>query len=202
MTERQAMDGVGNWLLLMPQISVASSKLRVMLGRRLQGIGALQFQTNLWILPYSAEHEKVIANMLADLKEQGGSGLVFRSQVGSDEMHQSLIVHFQSIQHNEYATFICSCQEFLTAVEQQVLNDNWNFDVLEEIERSLQKLNNRLARLQQRDFFPDDQSETARTMHARCSQALYEFAISVYTYHDISVNAEEAKNTIEHGEGR
>ncbi|GCE09674.1 Chromate resistance protein ChrB [Dictyobacter aurantiacus] len=117
-------------------------------------------------------------------------------------MQQSLIAQFQSIQHSEYATFMRSCQEFLTAVEQQVLNDNWSFDVLEEIERSLQKLSNRLTRLQQRDFFPDDQSEAARTMHARCSQALYEFAISVYTYHDITVNAEDAKNIVEHGEGR
>ncbi|GCE09675.1 hypothetical protein [Dictyobacter aurantiacus] len=76
------MDGVGNWLLFMPQISVASSKLRVMLGRRLQGIGALQAQTNLWLLPYSAEHEKVITNMLADLKEQGGAAFFFAPRLG------------------------------------------------------------------------------------------------------------------------
>lgn len=139
--------------------------------------------------------------MLAELEKQGGSGFFFRSQVGKNEMQQDLIAHFQSIQHKEYITFMHSCQEFLTVIEQQALNDNWSFDVLEANERSLQQLTDRLFKLQQRDFFPDTQSADAKAIYAHCSQALYEFAISVYTYHDVSVPSEQT-STIENSESQ
>ncbi|GCE23877.1 Chromate resistance protein ChrB [Dictyobacter kobayashii] len=194
------MDSTEEWLLFIPQVSAASSKLRAMFARRLQGIGAVQLQTNLWLLPYTPEHEKLIITIITELERYGGSGFFFRSQAGKSEMQQRLIVHFQILQHQEYMTFMRSCQEFLTRIEQPALNNDWSFDILEENERALHKLTTWLPKLQRRDFFPDEHSAQARTLYEQCSQALYELAITVYTYHnthaspDQTTTSEKAEN--------
>ncbi|GER90324.1 hypothetical protein KDW_44860 [Dictyobacter vulcani] len=69
-------------------------------------------------------------------------------------------------------------------IEQHILAQSWLFADLEASERALQRLTTWLPKIQERDFFPSTETEATQAIYAQCSQALYEFAIAIYTYND------------------
>ncbi|GCE30821.1 hypothetical protein KDA_63050 [Dictyobacter alpinus] len=177
------------WLVFITQIPLAANKLRMSLTRRLSSKGALQTQNNLWMLPYTIELENFIVAMITDIEQHGGSASFFISRAGNTSIERKLIKQFQAQVHQEYEIFRQNCQGFLDKIEQDSQAQTWLFTDLEANERALHRLTAWLPKIRSRDFFPSADTEATQTIYAQCSQALYEFAITVYTYNDPTVSA-------------
>ncbi|MFQ5436792.1 MAG: Chromate resistance protein ChrB, partial [Anaerolineae bacterium] len=65
------------WILFNSQLPASPSSPRVMVWRRMRAAGAVSLQNGVWILPYAPERAAQAAELLAYVKEQGGSGQVF-----------------------------------------------------------------------------------------------------------------------------
>jgi hypothetical protein len=156
----------------------------LMIRRRLQNTGALQFQKDLWLLPHTLEQEKFLTKIIADIERRQGTGYFFISQAGDATQQQHLISSFQAERQQEYREFIIYGQNFLQALAQDILTQQWTFAQLEAHERTLHQLTTRLRGIQRRDFFPDANAHTAQDVFDQCDQTVYEFAITVYTYYE------------------
>lgn len=154
-----------------------------MVRRRLQGIGALQIQHNSWILPYTSEHEQFLNKISIDLTRQHYVGQITRWQADNDTQQYDLINKFQSARQQEYAEFVDQEQQLSQALAHDMQTEQWTFEKLEAHEHSLHKLTVKQRSIQQRDFFSAPSSLTANDLLEKCSQAVYEFALMVYTYY-------------------
>jgi hypothetical protein len=154
-----------------------------MIRRRLQGVGALQLQDEHWILPYTSEHEQFLGRINADLARQQGSGHVSIWQADNDTQQHDLMHKFQVERQQEYDDFIDQEQQILQALAHDMHTEQWTFAKLEAHEHALHKLSVRLRSMRQRDFFPASNSLTATNLLEQCDQAVYEFALMVYTYY-------------------
>ena len=56
---------------------------------------------------------------------------------------------------------------------------------MEESEQDLEKLTRWLAKIQARDFFPDDRSQQSAALMARCRSALDSFSQAVYAAEEV-----------------
>lgn len=153
-----------------------------MVQRRLQGMGALQLQSNRWILPYTSEHEQFLNKISADLVRQHNSGHFHLWQADNDIQQHDLIDKFQSERQQEYAELANQEQQFLQTLAHDMQAEQWTFEKLEAHEHSLHKLSVRLRSIQQRDFFPPSDKLATVDLFERCDQTVYEFALTVYTH--------------------
>lgn len=153
--------------------------------RRLEGIGALQLQHDRWILPYTSEHEQFLSKISTDLARQQNSGYISLWQAANDVQQHNLIHKFQDERQQEYNELKNQEHQFLQALAQDICTEQWTFDKLEIHEHTLHKLLVRLRSIQQRDFFHTQYEIENLNLFDQCDQLLYDFAITVYTYHNI-----------------
>lgn len=168
------------WLIFFPQTPATPSSLRVLVWRRLQQAGAVNLQSGAWILPKIAEQEQVLATLLTELEQQGGSGFFLEAKAPSDAIQAILIERFQQERAKEYQEFGDRCQEFLAEIEKETRAHKFTFAELEENEQDLLKLIRWLRKIQSRDFFPSAASREAATHLAACRQTLERFTTRVY----------------------
>ena len=150
--------------------------------RRLQGAGALQIQQDRWLLPSAPEHEHFLNKISSDLARQHATGHFSLWQAESETQQRDLIHRFQLERQQEYDELINQEQQFLQAMTHDMQTKQWTFAKLEAHEQTLHKLSIKLRSIQQRAFFSALNHLQATNLCEQCDQAVYEFAIMVYTY--------------------
>lgn len=172
-------DEAKRWLMFLAQLPASPSSARVTLWRRLRSAGATGFMTGAWVLPARDEHGALFRHLAETVRGQGGLAAVFSAQAidGGDE---PVIERFRVDRAREYAEFEERGQALLDEIEMERRREKFTFAELEEIEDELQKLTAWLAKIEARDFFPDDRREAARGMLAACEAAQAGFAECVY----------------------
>jgi hypothetical protein len=153
-----------------------------MIRRRLQGIGALQLNNDRWLLPHTSEHEQFLSRISTDLIRQHGSGHFSLWQADNDRQEHDFIHKFQVERQQEYTEFLKQEQLFLQALAHDIKAKQWTFAKLEAHEHSLHKLSIKQRSIRQRDFFPASNSLATTDLLEQCDQAVYEFALMVYTH--------------------
>jgi len=165
----------------------------VLVWRRLQQAGAINLQGGAWMLPHTSEQEQILGALLAEMEQQGGSGIFLEARAPTEVIRAGLIERFQGERAKEYHEFGERCQEFLQEVEKETRAHKFTFAELEENEQDLLKLIRWLRKIQQRDFFPGSSSRDAQESIAHCRQALQAFTATVYEQEGLpSPNQEDA----------
>ncbi len=164
------------WLLFLPQVSAASSRLRVQIWRHLRAAGAISLQNGVWVLPQTDAHAQFLREEMADIVGQGGTALIFVAS----PVEVDLPERFRVERDREYAEVIERCQALLDELAHETEGEKFTFAELEENEQGLQRLTSWLGKVRARDFFGGHQADDAAAMLTRCEAALHTFAQAVY----------------------
>ncbi len=167
--------------LFLAQLPASPSSGRVALWRRLRGRGASGVLWA-WVLPRTDEHGVFLAELADMVRGQGGTAVVFVTGAMSSAEKQNLVARFQADRSREYGEFAERCREFLVEIERETQRRKFTFAELEEIEDDFDKLSAWLGKIQARDFFPSEQTQTASGMLKDCGAALQFFVGAVYTF--------------------
>jgi hypothetical protein len=167
------------WVMLLAQLPAAPSSARVALWRRLRNAGAGSLLNGAWALPVSEEHAALLQPLATTVRGQGGHATVFTATF-ADGDDAAVIERFRADRKREYAEFEDRGQALLDEIDKERRLEKFTFAELEEIEDDLHKLTAWLAKIEARDFFPDERREGARKALKACEVAQSRFAQDVY----------------------
>src|ERR1700753_2864883 len=163
-----AGDGPSGWLLLLTQLPAAASGPRVALWRRLRAAGATAMVTSAWALPDTAPHAELLGQLRDGLLRQGGTGFVLSIPASAPDLNEAIVARFRADRGREYDEFAERCAALLDEMGKEGEAGKYTFAELEESEQDLEKLARWLAKIQARDFFPDERAATAAASPGSC----------------------------------
>jgi len=184
-----SMDADGcpsSWLLLLTQLPSSASSPRVALWRRLRAAGATTLVTSVWVLPGTGPHAELLEQLRDGLLRHGGTGFVLSIPASAPDMNEAIVSSFQADRGREYDEFAERCTALLDEIGKEGKAGKYTFAELEESEQDLEKLVRWLAKIQARDFFPDERGQEAAAMMARCQTAVEAFSQSVYATEEVT----------------
>jgi hypothetical protein len=173
------------WLLLLAQFPKAPSSARVRLWRRLRGAGATTIVNSAWVLPETEPHAEFLAQLRDGVARQGGTVFVLSVPVSSPEVNETIMARFRADRALEYDEFAERCTALLDEIAKETRAGKHTFAEMEENEQDLEKLVRWLAKIRERDFFPDERGQQAAAMLARCRSATKAFSRAVYAAEDV-----------------
>jgi Protein ChrB, N-terminal len=168
------------WLVFLSQLPSSPSSPRVTLWRRLRTVGATGMLNGAWVLPHTPAHAQFFEQLQEMVLRNGGSGFVLAVPESSPEMDEAIVQRFRVDRGREYDEFMERCEAFLKEIGKESRAGKFTFAELEEAEQDLKKLARWLAKIQKRDFFPDDRWSQATDTVERCRDALARFSTAVY----------------------
>jgi hypothetical protein len=168
------------WLLLLVQLPSTPSSVRVALWRRLRAAGATTMVNSAWLLPDTVPHAELFEQLRQNIIRQRGSGYVLNVPSLPAEVYETVVQLFRADRAREYDEFAERCTALLDEIGKETRAEKYTFAELEESEQDLEKLTRWLAKIQARDFFPDERGQQAAALMARCRSALNGFSQAVY----------------------
>ncbi|HTU73013.1 MAG TPA: Chromate resistance protein ChrB [Trebonia sp.] len=175
------VDGCGSgWLVLLSQLPRTPSSVRVATWRRLRAAGAAMLVSSAWVLPDTAAHADLFSQLRDGIARQGGTGFVLRVPDSAPQMNEAIVDRFRADRRQEYDEFAERCAALLDEVAREAQAGKHTFAEMEETEQDLEKLARWLAKIQARDFFPDERKDQSSALMKRCRTALEAFSLSVY----------------------
>lgn len=180
------------WLLLLARLPSTPSSARVALWRRLRAIGATTMVTSAWVLPDTAPHARFFEDLREKISRQGGTGFLLTVPGSAAEVDETIVRSFRADRAREYDEFGERCAALLEEIGRESRAEKYTFAEMEESEQDLEKLARWLAKIQARDFFPDEHRRQAAVMMARCRSALNAFSQAVYIAEGVQEAAEDA----------
>jgi hypothetical protein len=175
-----------SWLLLLTQLPSSASSPRVALWRRLRAAGATTMVTSVWVLPETGPHTELLEKLRTGLLRQGGIGFVLSIPASAPDVNEAIVSSFRADRGREYDEFAERCAALLDEIGKEGKAGKYTFAELEESEQDLEKLVRWLAKIQARDFFPDERGQQAVAMLARCQTAVEAFSQSVYAAEEVT----------------
>jgi len=176
------------WLLLLAQLPKSPSSARVALWRRLRAAGATTMINSAWVLPDTAPHAELLWQLRDGVLRQGGTVFVLSIPVASPEVTEAIVARFRADRGREYDEFAERCSALLDEIGREGKAGKYTFAEMEEGEQDLEKLVRWLAKIQARDFFPDERGEESAAMLARCRTAVEAFSQAVYAAENVTAS--------------
>lgn len=168
------------WLLLLAQLPRTPSSARVALWRRLRAAGATTMINSAWVLPETVSHAELLRRLRDEVLRQGGTAFVLSISASSPEVDEAITARFRADRGREYDEFAERGTALLDEIAKETRAQKYTFAEMEENEQDLEKLVRWLAKIQARDFFPDERGQQSAAMLARCRSAVTAFARAVY----------------------
>jgi hypothetical protein len=176
-----ADDRASSWLLFLTQLPKSPSSARVALWRRLRAAGATTLVNSSWVLPETAPHAELLEQLRDGIVRQGGTAFVLSVSVSRPEVNDAILAGFRADRGREYDEFAERCTALIDEMGKEGKAGKYIFAEMEENEQDLEKLVRWLAKIQARDFFPDERARQSAALLARCRNALEKFSQAVYT---------------------
>jgi hypothetical protein len=174
-----ADDCTSGWLLLLAQLPRTPSSARVALWRRLRAAGATTMINSAWVLPETPSHGELLSQLQDGVVQRGGTAFVLRVPAAA-EADETIVAHFRADRAREYDEFAERCTALLDEIGRETGAGKYTFAEMEEDEQDLEKLARWLAKIQARDFFPEERGQQAAAMLVRCRSAVESFSQAVY----------------------
>jgi len=168
------------WLLLLSQLPSRPSSARVALWRRMRGAGATPVVNGAWVLPGAKPHAEFFERSREISVEQGGIGFVLNFSASSEQTSDEIVRLFQADRAKEYDEFAERCAALLKEIGRESDAEKFTFAEMEESEQDLEKLARWLAKIQARDFFPDERGPASVALLENCRSVLDTFSRAVY----------------------
>jgi hypothetical protein len=178
-----------SWLVLLIQLPSKPSSARVALWRRMRAAGATPVVNGAWMLPSTSAHDSFFEQSREGVVRRGGTGFVLRVSGSSPEPDESIVRLFQSDRAREYDEFAERCAAFLNEINRESTAEKYTFAEMEESEQDLKKLARWLAKIQARDFFPNEHRDQSVARLAQCRRALRDFSQAVYKVEGVQESA-------------
>jgi len=179
------------WLLLLAQLPKTPSSARVTLWRRLRAAGATTLVNSSWVLPASQAHNELLGQLQDGVIRQGGTAFVLQVPDPQPEVHKLIVSRLQADRGREYDEFAERSTALLAEIGKESGVEKYTFAELEESEHDLEKLARWLAKIQARDFFPDERAQSAVDAMARCQSAVESFAQAVYAAEGVTGSGQQ-----------
>jgi hypothetical protein len=168
------------------------SSPRVALWRRLRAIGAAGVSNGAWVLPHTVPHVAFFEQLHETVRKQGGSGLVLTVSVSSPDTDATIVGRFRADRGREYNEVAERGTAFLAEIDKETRAGKFTFAELEENEQDLEKLAHWLAKIQARDFFPDERWPQSIELLERCRKVLEGFSRAVYEAEEVQAPPDSA----------
>ncbi len=180
------------WLLLLAQLPSTPSSSRVTLWRRLRAAGATTMVNGAWVLPETAHHAEFLQQLSEGIVRQGGTVFVLSTSISSAEVNETIVGRFRADRGREYDEFAERCTALLDEIDKETRAGKHTFAEMEENEQDLEKLVRWLAKIQSRDFFPDERRQQSAAIMDQCRNAVEAFTQAVYAAEGIQEIADSA----------
>jgi hypothetical protein len=172
--------GAGGWLLLLAQLPGTPSSARVALWRRLRAAGATTMINSAWVLPETEPQAEFLGQLREGILRQGGTAFVLTVSIPSPEVNETIKARFRADRGREYDEFAERCTALLDEIGKETGAGKYTFAEMEESEQDAEKLVRWLAKIRERDFFPDERGQQSAELLARCRGAVDAFSQAVY----------------------
>jgi hypothetical protein len=146
--------------------------------RKLKGLGSIYLQNSSAALPASAQAERSLRSIRAEIGEMGGVAYLFDAKLLAGQTQ--LVSDFNAARDNEYEEIIDRCEDFLRQVSKEWDANHFTYAELEENDVDLVKLKGWLERIQGRDVFGAARLQETIEAVDRCERSLEEYAARVY----------------------
>lgn len=170
------------WLLLAYRIPSEPSRLRATVWRRLKSLGAIYLQNSVAALPGSANNERALRTLRAEIGDLGGTATLLRAEAlagGAD-----ISAAYNAARDDEYEEIIDKCSDFLAEIKKETAQQHFSYAELEENEEDLTKLRRWLDKVSTRDTLTATGAVAARAALEQCGTVLEGFAAHVYAADD------------------
>jgi hypothetical protein len=178
------------WLLLLSQLPKMPSSGRVALWRRLRAAGATMMVNSAWVLTNTEAHAALFGQLRDGILRQSGTAFVLSVQASSPEVTEEIVRRFRADRGQEYDEFTERGTALLDEIAREASAGKHTFAELEESEQDLEKLARWLAKIQERDFFPDERGQQSSALMARCRGAVESFTQAVYAAEGLQETAD------------
>lgn len=170
------------WLLFLPQLPAGNSTARVSLWRQLRSVGVTSATQGAWILANTKRSRAAFARLSEMSRENGGTAVVFECVTLDGLSDDEIIGRFQADRAREYDEFETRADRFFAEIEKETKLGKFMFAELEEIEDELEKMRSWLAKISERDFFPNQRQAHSKQILSACESAFRRFAEKVYEH--------------------
>jgi len=160
--------GASSWLLLLYQLPVKPSKLRVMVWRRLQKLGALQVKGSAYVLPNSPQAREDFEWIRAEVISMKGEATVFAADSVDTWGRDEIVAGFQAARAKGYESLRHEIQNTLAGGRKRRVNRPWN----QHTRSAVRALRERWNELQAIDFFGAPGHDDARAALERLERSL------------------------------
>jgi hypothetical protein len=162
------------WLLLAFQLPTQPAYLRVKIWRRLQDIGALSFRNALYVLPSSETATEDFEWILKEVREGGGDGAIFTSQLLQGTTDEAMRALFDSAREEDYRALA----EELRGLEQGLERRRARL-AQADVGAELARIRRRLEEIEAIDFFNANGRESVHALIRKLDQRLPAAAVEV-----------------------
>jgi len=168
------------WLLLVYRVPSEPTRLRATVWRRVRGLGAIYLQGSVAVLPSSPPNERALRRLRREILELGGTAVLLRCVALAGEA--DVVAAFQAARNDEYEEIVDRARGFLAEVEKEHRAQHYSWAELEENEVDLIKLQQWLAKVEERDVFGASGRAAAEEILEECERALEAYAARVYAW--------------------
>jgi hypothetical protein len=147
------------WVLLAYRLPREPSSTRVMVWRRLRGLGAVQLVDGLVGLPASSQNREQLDWLADEVLEAGGEAWTFTATPGSKDQQRALAARMTYAAAAEYRAVLAEAEALVAAA-------------VRPSRRTVERLRRQLRRVQVRDPFPGKEGVRAQRAVARLAATL------------------------------
>jgi hypothetical protein len=169
-----------SWLLLTYKVPPEPSKFRVAIWRRIRSLGAVYMQNSICVLPKTADHQRQLRMVQADIESAGGEAVIFETLALDPKQEARVVAYFKHDREQDYEEFLDKCADYKKEVDKEVKADHYTFAELKENDEDLKKLKNWLERIKTLDFYGAPARDAAEQQLAECEELLESYANEVF----------------------
>ncbi len=168
-------EAADRWLLISVTSAGAPASLRVLVWRRLRGLGAVYLQQSVCLLPDRPQIRADVTQLLERVRHEGGSGRLLQVLLTDHTERQQLVQDFRQASDLEYEDLLGRVPTFLAELDTERARGRASLVEVEENEADLQRFRSWLAKIDARDYFQAALGDAAQQALERCAVELASF---------------------------
>ena len=185
------------WLLVTASTSAGSGSLRVLVWRRLRGMGALYLQQSVCLLPDRRAVKADLEALTGRVEREGGSMRVLCITVSDPGQNAALIEDLNAARDEEYGEVLERLPSFFAEIAHETARDNATFEEVEESEADLNRFRDWLAKIEARDYFGAPLAAQVAQQMSAAQAALDEFEAAALRADEAAAPSRQARRGLD-----
>jgi hypothetical protein len=175
------------WLMIIYRVPSTPSTSRVMVWKRVKGLGGYLFQQSVYVLPDLPDIREAVTHLKEQIHHLGGECKIIEVASLGEDQEKEVIAGFNSNREEEYTEVIKACNELLQEIDEESETEDFHFADLEENEKHLQRVKELLDSIKSRDYFGSPLQSKAVELMEACHLKFEAFSHEVYSREGIDM---------------